>query len=126
MIKEYNERYNPLIKGIISSKDILTKKTTKYINCIASFDIETTAIPAIEQSIMYIWQFSLNNELVLYGRTWEDYFKLLAVIKESLDDNYLVCYVHNLSYEFQFLSGLYHFESDEVMIVRSRKILKLL
>lgn len=36
----------------------------------------------------------------------------------------MVIYVHNLSFEFQFLKGLYAFEPDEVFCMESRKVLK--
>lgn len=36
----------------------------------------------------------------------------------------LVVYVHNLSYEFQFLSGVYDFASGDVFAIKSRKVAK--
>ena len=39
-------------------------------------------------------------------------------------DRWLVVYVHNLSYEFQFLKGVYTFLPDDVFAVASRKVVK--
>ena len=45
--------------------------------------------------------------------------------KEQLPaDVKVVIFVHNLSFEFQFLRGIYHFDNEEVFAVESRKVLK--
>jgi hypothetical protein len=41
------------------------------------------------------------------------------------ENEYLCVFVHNLSYEFQFLRGIYPFEPAEVFAIDSRKVLKL-
>lgn len=94
-----------------------------YADCVCCFDIETTRIEEREQSIMYIWQFALE-ETVVYGRTWDDFKMFLRRVKEKLGDMHLMVFVHNLSYEFQFLSGIYHFNDYEVFCTDSRKVLK--
>lgn len=99
-----------------------SKRTYKDLVC--AFDIETTRIPEIEQSIMYIWQFQIDEICTVIGRTWAEYMGLLREIAAALDDDYLVIYVHNLSYEFQFLAGVYDFKACEVFAVDSRRILK--
>ena len=40
-----------------------SKKAKGYKNCLCAFDIETTRLEDIEQSIMYIWQFSILFDL---------------------------------------------------------------
>lgn len=96
-----------------------------YKNLVCAFDIETTYIKDINQSVMYSWQFELDNKMTVIGRTWDEYGELLDIICENLKTaEFIVVYVHNLSYEFQFLSGIYDFKSDEVFAVDSRKILK--
>lgn len=100
------------------------KNRRKYLNVITAFDIEATRLKDIEQTIMYIWQFQIDN-ITIIGRTWDDYFKMLEKIREVLDNRaYLVVYVHNLSYEFQYLKGMYAFEPEEVFPIEPRKILK--
>lgn len=102
------------------------KKGSKpYLDIVTAFDIETTRLPEIEQSVMYIWQFQYGFDQTVTGRTWEDFFQFLEHIVERIKGvAWLVVYVHNLSYEFQFLKGLYDFQADEVFATDSRKVLK--
>lgn len=101
-----------------------TRARKTYIDYICAFDIETTNDPEIEQAYMYIWQFQIED-VTIYGRTWQQFLDFLGKIERSLDPgDYLVIFVHNLSYEFQFLSGIYEFEPHEVFAVDSRKVLK--
>lgn len=75
-----------------------TKKKT-YLNCITTFDIESSRIRELEQSVMYIWQFNINGQITIIGRYWHEYFNMLLKIKEVIGNYWLVIYVHNLSYE---------------------------
>ena len=102
------------------------KKGSKdYLNIVTAFDIETTRLSDIEQSVMYIWQYQFGSDLTIIGRNWSEWFKLLEGIAEHIKDiATLVIYVHNLSYEFQFLKGQYDFKSDEVFATEPRKVLK--
>ena len=112
--------------GIIKNKrgNKGTRTRRRYIDLVCAFDIETTNDDSIEQAYMYIWQFQIEDSTI-YGRTWQEFLTFLDMITSYLDDNeYLVIFVHNLSYEFQFLSGVYEFEPDEVFAVDSRKVLK--
>lgn len=99
------------------------KGEVKFADSICSFDIETTRLPDKEQSIMYVWQFAIEEQVIM-GRTWEEFKDLLDELKKRLGDMHILIYVHNLSYEFQFLSGIYHFNEYEVFAVEPRKILK--
>ena len=94
-----------------------------YADCVCCFDIESTRIQEREQSVMYVWQFALG-EFTVYGRTWDDFKGFLRQLKSKLGEMHLVIFVHNLSYEFQFLSGIYHFNDYEVFATDSRKVLK--
>lgn len=98
-----------------------------YADCIGAFDIETSRFPEIEQSAMYIWQFCLDypdgRDLVIMGRTWGHFIHCLLAIKDRLQGLRLLCYIHNASYEFQFLSGVYNFRDPEVFILEGRAIL---
>lgn len=96
---------------------------SKYIDIVAAFDIEATNIDSLQQAVMYIWQLQIGNSWTIIGRTWDEYFDLLIRMKEHLKAT-MVIYVHNLSYEFTFLKGLYGFDNDEVFATDSRKILK--
>ena len=102
----------------------LVKEKNQYVyNLACSFDIETTSFYTVDgviytneqikktkpknaekRAIMYIWQFAINDN-VIYGRYWYEFENLLNRIKEQLTigNRKLIIYVHNLSYEFQFL-----------------------
>lgn len=112
----------PLVKR--KSGNQRTKKRIKYKDVITAFDIETTRLVDIEQSIMYIWQWQFGDEITVVGRTWEEFEKFQRKLASVLADNVLVVFVHNLSYEFQFLRGIYQFQPDEVFAIKSRKVLK--
>lgn len=66
-------------------------------------------------SICYIWQFSFNDK-VYYGRTLEG-FK--AVLDDLPTDINFIIWVHNLSFEFQYLRNFLHF--DKVFARTKRK-----
>ena len=96
-----------------------------YLDLVCCFDIESTRIVEIEQAVMYIWQMQIGPDVTVTGRTWKEYFRLLDRIREQLpEDTWLAVYVHNLSYEFSFLKGVYPFEPEEVFATDFRKILK--
>lgn len=106
-----------------------TKSKKQYVDVISAFDIETTRIVEIEQSVMYIWQWAFGTletgcEYVVIGRTWEEFESFKRSISCHLkEEQRLVCFVHNLSYEFCWLRGLDRFESDDVFAVKPRKVL---
>lgn len=100
-----------------------TRKKKLYMDCVCAFDIETTRLPDIDQSFMYIWQFCINGDCVVYGRTWDQFFAFIQKMKERVSAD-IVCYVHNLSYEFTFLKGVYDFAPEDVFALDTRRILK--
>ena len=106
-------------------------------NVYTAFDIETSTIWLNDDhtlydvhSFMYVWQFQIE-EYTVKGRTWEEFFSFLNVLKEALkgiqkekklsEIPLLVIWVHNLAYEFQYLSGLYNFTNDECFFRDVRK-----
>lgn len=98
-----------------------------YRNCICAFDIETTRLSEIEQSIMYLWQFAVMHDdryiTCVYGRYWEECERLLRRIE---DENLItLIFVHNLSYEFQFLRSHININPDSVFALKPRKILRM-
>lgn len=95
----------------------------RYINCVCAFDIETSRYND-KRSFMYVWQFQLGPDITIVGRSWKEFIKLLRRIKQTIKDVWLVVYVHNLSFEFQFLSGIYRFKPSEVFAVERRKVLR--
>jgi len=100
------------------------RQKKKYVSLVCAFDIETTRLPDIEQSFMYIWQFQIDDYYTVYGRTWDEFLDFLTRLQRRLHGGMLVVYIHNASYEWQFLRGIYDFEEDEVFATEPRKILK--
>lgn len=99
---------------------ILSKKRNNkvdYLNIAAGFDIETSSEYQRGEKVahMYIWMFGIgHNQPVYYGRTWEEFLETTNLLEETFDlriDRRLVIYVHNLSYEFQFMKHLFQWES---------------
>lgn len=102
------------------------KKDTKWywMDLVCAFDIETTYLSEIDRSIMYIWQFQLDEYYTIIGRTWEEYIKFLSKLYHYIpDDCRLYIGVHNLSYEWHYLRGIYKFNNNEVFAIKKRKIL---
>lgn len=100
-------------------------KKRHYIGITTAFDIETTLLEDIQQSVMYIWQWQFGEDVTVIGRTWDEFLDLQKRIQAVLPENkWLVVYVHNLSYEMQFLKGIYKFWPDDIFAVASRKFVK--
>ena len=101
-----------------------SKHKVKYLDYITAFDIETSYLPDIEQSIMYIWQFQIEDETFV-GRTWQELRDFILKLNKWRGNGtaLFVCYVHNLSYEWQFIKTALQ-GSWEVMATDRRKILK--
>lgn len=98
-------------------------KKVKYMDIVTAFDIETTSFFPEKQAAMYIWQWQWGDLFTIIGRTWDEFLEVCDRI--TLPDNCrLVVFDHNLSYEFQFLRGIYSFSEEEVFAVDPRRILK--
>lgn len=107
------------------------KQSTEYLNIECSFDIETTStyVNGDKFAFMYLWGFGIGNDgnHLYYGRTWEDLTIFLNTLSNELglhENRVIVCYVHNLAYEFQFMRK--YFDWVEVFSVDDRKPLKAL
>ncbi len=110
----------------LTPADGRTRKDGNYLDCVCAFDIETSTImvDGLEQAVMFIWQFACEDR-VTYGRTWPEYARLLDQIREvTPPETRLVIYVHNLSFEFQFLAGIFSFSPDDVFCTAPRKVLR--
>lgn len=71
-------------------------------------------------SYMYIWQFGIDEE-VFFGRTWNEFRQFLDILEE-INPNRKIVFIHNLSFEFQFLRG--HFNFYDVMARNVRHVMK--
>lgn len=109
----------------IDRSNLIKDKQKYYYNIPMSFDIETSSfyvdkdnnvysndyvkineLKKVEKrAIMYVWQFAINDNVII-GRTWNDFILLCNSLYSYLDlsnNRYIIVYVHNLSYEFQFM-----------------------
>ena len=111
---------------------VKTKRGINYLNIEAGFDIETSSYFTNDgedkAASMYIWMFGIGlNHPIYYGRTWDEFLDLtdLLVNFYTLDfQNRLVIYVHNLSYEFQFMRKYFDWEDETVFATGSRNPIK--
>lgn len=117
-------------------------KNKKYDNNIYTFDIETTSYLKYHgkiydaksyekftdkekqdleyHSIMYIWMLSIN-EIVYYGRTWEELREFLNTINNNIPEMKIL-FIHNFAWEFQFLRSQFNFK--DVFARTKRKVIK--
>lgn len=100
------------------------KEKRKYLDCICAFDIETSTDKALNLNYMYVWQFQIDNMFTIIGRRWYEFTDMLKQISEYIDDLTLVVYVHNLSYEFQYLKGLFEIGEHDVFASDQRRIIR--
>lgn len=94
------------------------------------------------ESFMYIWQACVFGKVV-FGRTWEDFWKYTQHIKKIFkigqkeektrktsksNEKYIteyqaVVYVHNLSFEFQFVKAFLKIDDKDIFATDSHKVL---
>ena len=108
-------------------KEIKTNKKITYLNIESAFDIEVSSFyenswnEEDKRACMYAWIFGIGGKCII-GRTWDEALTLFNDIstRYSLDLNKrLIVYVHNLSYEFQFIRKLFHWH--KVFAIDDRK-----
>ena len=126
VVKAYNQEDFPYYR--IKKSNPLITPTKRYIIHLMTFDIETSTIEKTDGSFegfMYQWQVCIDG-YVCFGRTWKEFLTFLRKMNRALK-NYdkkhkLVCYIHNFSYEFQFLYSW--IKLTEVFAIDKRKPLK--
>lgn len=100
-------------------KDRVTGEKIKYIDLISAFDIETSRHKFHKwgwQSWLYHWQLQLGEIATITGRTWASFLYLVGKMNFWLDQKQarMILYVHDLAYEFQYLAGVWHFETQDL------------
>lgn len=106
------------------------KAKYQYINIPCAFDIETTSTYVNGQkfAFMYEWTFGIkDSNYICYGRTWEEFIELCEKVADYFQlsgERFLVCYIHNMSFEFQFMRK--YFDWFSVFAVDDRKPIKAL
>lgn len=98
---------------MLPNADIITtnehsKNPEKYYKLYCGFDIETTRHEyeqdgqTVRRSYMYVWQFIIND-IIIIGRTWDDFLRLLDILRDKYTDAKLLILIHNISFEMSFL-----------------------
>lgn len=123
MFELHNKFYDNIEDIYCDMKWCSKNKTTLYCNVASVFDIEASSFYLDEQKCgcMYAWVFGINGKCIK-GRTWEQFEQVI----EDLIKHYslslsrrLIIYVHNLSYEFQWIK--HRFEWYKVFSLDLRK-----
>lgn len=102
---------------------VVTNKQITYYNVPAAFDIEVSSFYQEDKkcACMYVWQFGLLN-WVTCGRTWVEFEVFMQALSEVLglsEKMRLVVYIHNFSYEFQFMRK--RVQWDKLFFLDNRK-----
>lgn len=86
-----------------------SKHKEEYYNLYCGFDIETTTIinqtnkDITRHAYMYIWQFCIN-EIVITGRTWDDFFRLIDILEDKYSGSAkILIFIHNMGFEMSFM-----------------------
>ncbi len=101
------------------------KAGVSYYDLPVSFDIEVSSFREGKQKLatMYLWTMCFCGVNV-YGRTWAEFKTCIEGIKSYCNvdsNNRIVIYVHNLSYEFQFIKN--HFKWSNIFSIDSRNVI---
>lgn len=113
--------------GILKKDIVKSGKHKMYQRKPMTFDIETSKIPTDDeghyQAYMYIWQVCIEGNVV-FGRRWEELQEFMQKVVDAYklsENERVVVYVHNLSFEFQFIQD--YFKFVDVFAMASRSIL---
>ena len=120
-----NKTYNPdeIVDVLRMVEPQLMTVTTNtkhsYYNIPCSFDIETSSFfrtfgnrESQKCACMYEWTFGIGGAVII-GRTWQQFKTMIDTVVNYLGLSpytRLLCTVHNLSYEFQFLRKRFKWE----------------
>lgn len=109
---------------VIERADVLGSSVKRTVDVVAAYDVETTTInvDGTPQAIVYSHQIALNDTYQQL-RTWDGITTLFAEMEKALQARQarMRIWVHNLSFEFQFLKS--KLKIDEVLAVDKRTVL---
>lgn len=120
---------------------LFSKKKRFYDDNIFTFDIETISLFKIDGEyrpylnslpqtfyrdtdkacVPYIWQFGVNDT-VYYGREFNDFERVLKLMSDTRVTRFI--YVHNLSYEMQFLLDIIESNNWHITDMCARNVRK--
>lgn len=124
---QYAYKWNEFPFDILKKDIVKSGKHKMYQRHPMTFDIETSKIPTDDeghyQAFMYIWQVCIEGNVV-FGRRWEELQEFMQKVVDAYklsEEERVVVYVHNLSFEFQFIQD--YFKFVDVFAMASRSIL---
>lgn len=124
---QYAYKWNEFPFEILKKDIVKSGKHKIYQRKPMTFDIETSKIPTDDeghyQAFMYIWQVCIEGNVV-FGRRWEELQEFMNNVVNAYklsEGERVVVYVHNLSFEFQFIQDFFNF--TDVFAMASRSIL---
>ena len=74
-----------------------------------------------KRAVMYVWQLAINGQTII-GRTWDEFIDVINQISDHFklqSDKRMIIWVHNLSFEFEWMKDL--FEWEKVFAISPRK-----
>lgn len=124
---QYAYMWNEFPFEILKKDIVKSGKHKMYQRHPMTFDIETSKIAKDNEghyeAFMYIWQVCIEGNVV-FGRRWEElqeFMKNVINAYKLTEEERVVVYVHNLSFEFQFIQDFFNF--TDVFAMASRSIL---
>lgn len=124
---QYAYYWNEFPFDILKKDIVKSGKHKMYQRHPMTFDIETSKIPTDDEghyeAFMYIWQVCIEGNVV-FGRRWEELQEFMEKVVNAYklsEGERVVVYVHNLSFEFQFIQDFFNF--TDVFAMASRSIL---
>lgn len=120
-----NQIYGEIIDHLIQVGYADTNR--KLLNDFFTMDIETTTLGRHTEypiAFMYTCTVYINNKCIVF-REWQEYLNFISRLSFTLNlgkDCKLVCYVHNLPYEFQFMRTF--MDVQNLFAVDKRKVVK--
>lgn len=124
---QYAYYWNEFPFDILKKDIVKSGKHKMYQRNPMTFDIETSKIPTDDeghyQAFIYIWQVCIEGNVV-FGRRCEELQEFMQKVVNAYklsEGERVVVYVHNLSFEFQFIQD--YFKFTDVFAMASRSIL---
>ena len=118
--------------SLIAKRGKHGKLQAEYVSSFATLDSETTSVTHYDENgkevadfaYTYIWSICFNGDCIICRTTNEliDFLKQIKQYYNLKNNQYFVIYVHNLSFEFQFLNQ-YIKDYTSVFALDRRKIL---
>lgn len=87
------------------------KNRAEYVNLGVGFDIETTSTEIDGHKVAWCWHWQVCvGDDVFFGRHLKDAITLFDDLAVRFKGQYIICWIHNLSYEFGYLTEYMDFE----------------